>query len=159
MNDAKIEKQDIVSKTIDTKNIYTFKSNFQKISFDGFLKVLPLDVDNSGTIEIKENDIYGIKEVSSSQHFTEPPARYNDASLVKTLEKYGIGRPSTYATIISTLIDRGYVSYNENKSFAPSDIGTKTCDMLTENFPNIADFQMTANLEEKLDLIAEGKDN
>ena len=159
MTNAKIDKQDILTKTIDTKNIYTFKSNFQKISFDGFLKILPLDVENSGTKEIKEEEIYQITETLPSKHSTEPPARYNDASIVKTLEKYGIGRPSTYATIISTLIDRGYIMRNEGKAFIPSDIGIKTCDMLTENFPAIADYQMTANMEEKLDLIAEGKDN
>jgi len=159
MNDAKLEKQEIETQTIETKNIYTFKSNYQKISFDGFLKVLPLDVENSESPDLKEKEIYSIKEVTPSQHFTDPPARYNDASLVKTLEKYGIGRPSTYSSIISVLIDRGYVSYNENKSFAPSDIGTKTCNMLVENFPNIADYQMTANLEESLDLVAEGKND
>ncbi len=159
MNDAKLEKQEILTETIETKNIYTFKSNYQKIAFDGFLKVLPLDIENSKSPDVKENEIYKIKEIISSQHFTDPPARYNDASLVKTLEKYGIGRPSTYATIISVLLDRGYVSYNEGKAFIPSDIGTKTCNMLVENFPNIADYQMTANLEENLDLIAEGKND
>jgi len=159
MSNAKIEKQNILTQTINTKNIYTFKSEYQKICFDGFLKILPLDIKNSGILNLKENDIYKINKVLPSQHFTEPPARYNDASLVKTLEKYGIGRPSTYATIISTLLERGYVSYNENKSFVPSDIGIKTCNILVQHFPDIADYQMTANLERELDLIAEGKKN
>ena len=159
MSNAKIEKQNIFTQTINTTNIYTFKSEYQKICFDGFLKILPLDIKNSGILNLKENDIYKINKVLPSQHFTEPPARYNDASLVKTLEKYGIGRPSTYATIISTLLERGYVSYNENKSFIPSDIGIKTCNILVQHFPDIADYQMTANLERELDLIAEGKKN
>ena len=95
----------------------------------------------------------------SEQHFSQPPARYNEASLVKTLEEYGIGRPSTYAPIISTIQERGYVEKNEQRKFIPTEIGSLVNNLLVENFPEIVDIKFTAYLEEDLDRIAQGKQN
>ncbi|MGB9609169.1 MAG: DNA topoisomerase, partial [Minisyncoccia bacterium] len=91
-------------------------------------------------------------------HFTEPPPRYTEASLIKTLEKYGIGRPSTYAPIISLIQERNYV-IKQNGKFYPTETGMLVNKVLTENFPQIVDINFTANLEEKLDKIAENKEN
>lgn len=90
------------------------------------------------------------------QHFTEPPARYNDASLVKTLEERGIGRPSTYAPIIETILARGYV-VRSDKKFEPTDLGFVVVDLLEKYFKDIVDEKFTADLENKLDEIAVGK--
>ncbi len=159
MAQAIIERQTVDFETLKTQDKYLFRANFQSIVFDGFLKVLPLSIENVPLCDSKEGEIYQISEILPSQHFTQPPARYNDASLVKTLEKYGIGRPSTYATIISILLERGYVIYNEAKSFVPTEIGTITSDLLVKHFFEIADYEMTSKMEENLDLIAEGKKN
>jgi len=98
-----------------------------------------------------------INEVLIKQHFTQPPPRYNDATLVKTLEAYGIGRPSTYAPIISVLQERGYILRDENKALAPTEIGFLVNDILVKHFETIVDYQFTSQIEEKLDEIAQGK--
>ena len=156
MKDALIEKQSIVITNEQDSKKYYFKTDLQIIKFDGFLKVTPI-VENDSEIDIKKGDSVNTKEIILKQHFTEPPARYNDASLIKTLEKFGIGRPSTYAGIVSILIDRGYVNYNEGHAFVPTDIGLKTNDMLVTNFANIADYELTKKMEDELDKIAENK--
>lgn len=97
-------------------------------------------------------------DLSSFQHFTEPPARYNEASLIKVLEKNGIGRPSTYAPIIATIQERNYVEKNEQKRFKPTEIGVIVNDVLVEHFPEVVDIDFTAKMEEELDEVAEGKD-
>jgi len=157
MKEAKIEKQSIIEKCEDNKTNYYFKTDLQIIKFDGFLKIMPI-LDCNSEIDIKKNDKINVKDIILKQHFTEPPARYNDASLIKTLEKYGIGRPSTYALIVSILIERGYVNYNDNHAFVPTEIGIKTNDMLVDNFPDIADFELTKKIEDRLDKIAEKKE-
>src|SRR3989338_3675246 len=91
-----------------------------------------------------------------SQHFTEPPPRYTDASLIKTLESYGVGRPSTYAPTLATIQDRGYVE-KEDKKYKPTEIGFSVNDMLVENFPEVIDINFTSHIEEEFDDIAEGK--
>jgi DNA topoisomerase-1 len=155
MANAIIEKESMITSCKNTDNYY-FKTDLQIIKFDGFLKIMPiLDADQS--LSLKENDKAEIDEIIPKQHFTEPPARYNDASLIKTLEKYGIGRPSTYALIVSILIERGYVNYNDGHAFVPTDIGLKTNDMLVDNFQEIADFELTKKIEDQLDEIAEEK--
>ncbi|MCL5016315.1 MAG: DNA topoisomerase, partial [Patescibacteria group bacterium] len=98
-----------------------------------------------------------LKEVKPEQHFTEPPARYNDASLIKALEEYGIGRPSTYAPIISLLQERNYVVKNQDRRFEPTEIGGIINKVLSENFPEIVDIGFTAKMEEDLDKVAEGE--
>ena len=92
----------------------------------------------------------------ASQHFTQPPPRYNEASLVKTLEKEGIGRPSTYATIISTISKKGYVDVEHRRFFA-TEIGKTVTDLLVKDFPNEMDLKFTSHFEEELDDIANGK--
>ncbi|MFA6190545.1 MAG: type I DNA topoisomerase [Candidatus Staskawiczbacteria bacterium] len=137
---------------------YTFRANGQTLKFDGFLKVYPTKFEETLLPELKKNDNLDLIELKPLQHFTEPPARYTEASLVKILEKYGIGRPSTYAPIISTIQTRNYVSQNEQKRFFPSEMGIMVNDILVENFPEIVDIDFTAKMEKELDEVAEGKD-
>jgi len=96
------------------------------------------------------------KELNLNQHFTQPPPRYTEAMLVKTLEEKGIGRPSTYAPIIDTIAMRGYV-YTEDKRFRPTELGIIVVDLLKEHFSNLLDVDFTAGMEQKLDLIEEGE--
>ena len=105
---------DSVSADINAQN-YTFRANGQTLKFDGFLKVYPTKFEQIDLPDLEKNDKLDFIKLDSIQHFTEPPARYNEASLIKTLEKNGVGRPSTYAPTISTIQDRNYVSKNEQK--------------------------------------------
>lgn len=107
---------------------------------------------------LKEKDVLDLVSVTPTQHFTEPPARYNEASLIKALEKHGIGRPSTYAPTLSTIQTRNYIAKNEQKKFYPTEMGTIVNDMLVKNFPQIVDIEFTAKVEKELDEVAEGKD-
>jgi len=148
---------DSVSADIKAED-YTFRANGQALKFYGFLKVYPTKFEEKDLPELENNDKLDFIKLDSSQHFTEPPARYTEASLIKTLEKYGIGRPSTYAPIISTIQDRNYVSKNEQKRFFPSEMGIIVNDVLVKNFPEIVDINFTAKMEKELDEVAEGKD-
>ena len=148
---------DSVSADIKARN-YTFRANGQTLKFDGYLKVYPTKFEETTLPDLEEKDNLNLVELKSLQHFTEPPARYTEASLVKTLEKYGIGRPSTYAPIISTIQARNYVTENEQKRFVPSEMGILVNDVLVENFPEIVDVDFTAKMEKDLDSVAEGKD-
>jgi DNA topoisomerase-1 len=115
------------------------------------------DEDGDRTLPpMKEGDEVSLLEVRAEQHFTEPPPRYNDATLVKALEEFGIGRPSTYASIISTLQDRGYVEV-DNKRFIPKDIGRIVNKFLTDHFTRYVDFGFTAHLEDELDEVSRGE--
>jgi DNA topoisomerase-1 len=136
---------------------YTFRANGSMMKFDGFLKVYHLKISENDLPNLEKNEILDLKELIPSQHFTQPPARYSEATLVKKLEELGIGRPSTYAPIISTIQERRYVEKNTEKKLAPTEMGFKVNDMLVEHFPKIVDFQFTAKMEEELDEIAEGK--
>jgi len=138
---------------------YTFRANGQTLKFDGFLKVYPIKFEESELPVLTKNDKLELIKLDSLQHFTEPPARYTEASLVKTLEKYGIGRPSTYAPIISTIQDRNYVAKNDQKRFSPSEMGIIVNDVLVKNFPEVVDIGFTAKMEKELDEVAEGKDS
>ncbi|HWS24021.1 MAG TPA: DNA topoisomerase, partial [Anaerolineales bacterium] len=106
--------------------------------------------------DLSEAERLDLKEVVSQQKFTQPPARYNDASLIKELEKRGIGRPSTYASILSTIVDRGYVERVE-KRYNPTSIGETVNDFLVTYFGTVMDYQFTADMEEDLDRIARGE--
>lgn len=139
-------------------NKHVFKANGQTLKFDGFLKVYPTKFEENDLPTLKEKDKLELKELTPSQHFTQPPARYTEASLVKMLEENEIGRPSTYAPIISTIQARNYVDKNEQKRFIPTEIGLIVTDLLAEHFPEIVDIGFTADLEDKLDKIAEGKE-
>ena len=148
---------DSVAADINAKN-YTFRANGQTIKFDGFLKVYPTKTEETELPDLEKNDKLNLVKLDSLQHFTEPPARYTEASLVKTLEKHGIGRPSTYASIISAIQVRNYVAENDQKRFFPSEMGIIVNDVLVKNFPEIVDIDFTAKMEKELDEVAEGKD-
>jgi len=139
---------------------YLFQANFYHLIFDGFLRIyqyqkLPDLTDTFPSFALK--DKVQINELLLKQHFTQPPPRYNDATLVKTLEAFGIGRPSTYAPIISVLQERGYILRDENKALAPTEIGFLVNGVLVKHFETIVDYQFTSQIEEKLDEIAQGK--
>ncbi|MDP2737107.1 MAG: type I DNA topoisomerase [bacterium] len=135
---------------------YQFRSNGQILKFDGYLKIYPEKSQEIEIPELKIKERLKLEEIKKEQHFTKPPARYSDAGLVKELEKYGIGRPSTYAPTIATIVDRNYVQRDENKRLGPTDIAFVVNDLLVEHFPNVVDFQFTAKLENDLDSIADG---
>ncbi|OGZ65233.1 MAG: DNA topoisomerase I [Candidatus Staskawiczbacteria bacterium RIFCSPHIGHO2_02_FULL_43_16] len=138
---------------------YGFGANGQMLKFDGFLKVYPMKFSENDLPALEEKEVLDLARITSAQHFTEPPARYNEASLIKALEKHGIGRPSTYAPTLSTIQDRNYIIKNEQKRFAPTEMGTIVTDMLVKNFPQIVDIEFTAKMEKELDEVAEGKDS
>lgn len=158
MPQAEMEKTEILIEVEGSdKNKYLFKSYFLSLIFDGFFKVYPYTKPKDIVFELPKlslKDILSIKELNLKQHFTQPPPRYNDASLIKTLENYGIGRPSTYAPIINVLFERGYVKRDENKALMPTEIGILVADLLIKHFPQIVDYNFTSYLEEQLDKIA-----
>ncbi|MBI3648009.1 MAG: type I DNA topoisomerase [Actinobacteria bacterium] len=142
---------------------YGLRATGQTLVFDGFIRVYKEgrddapDEDTEATLpELSAEQALRLLEVLPEQHFTQPPPRYSEASLVKTLEELGIGRPSTYASIISTIQDRGYVRL-EDKRFFPEDVGVVVTDKLIEHFPEVVDVNFTAKMEEELDEIAEGQ--
>lgn len=135
---------------------YIFRANGSMINFDGYMKVYHSATEKI-LPELSLQDKVEQKIIKSVQHFTEPPARYSDASLVKVLEEYEIGRPSTYAPTISTIIDRGYVERDESKRLFPTDIAKVVSDLLVEHFKDIVDYEFTAKIENEFDEIAEGK--
>jgi len=150
----------------DSTNSYIFRATGSVIKFDGFLKIYlsagqagPAKTKENTLPKLSENEILELVKLITQQHFTKPPARYTEASLVKTLEEYGIGRPSTYAPIISTIQKRGYVQKDEQKRFVPKEIGFIVIDLLKENFSQIVDVKFTAEMEKELDKIAQGKKN
>jgi len=146
---------DVTKLTIcSNDNKHTFVSNGQVMVFDGFLKYWPYgSAKDEALPNLKISDQLTLKDPKANQHFTKPPAAYNTASLVKTMEENGIGRPSTYATIVSTLLDRGYVEKN-GKAFVPTDLGKKVSQYLIANFPEIMNMNYTARIEDELDKIA-----
>ncbi len=141
-------------------NDYLFTSTGSQLIFPGYLKVYSDYEDNTDKIlpNFKEynSEVLISEKIIKEQHFTKPLPRFTESSLIKELESLGIGRPSTYATIISTLKDRGYVTIMEKK-FIPSEIGVLTTDKLQEFFSNIVNVEYTKNMEDELDLIAENK--
>ncbi|MDP2586574.1 MAG: topoisomerase C-terminal repeat-containing protein, partial [Candidatus Komeilibacteria bacterium] len=121
-------------------------------------KVLPLAGEKEILPELKEADAVTTEKIESLQHFTEPPARYSEATLIKALEEYGIGRPSTYAPTIATIQSRNYVNLEERK-LKPTEIGIVVNDLLVEHFPNIVDYSFTARVEDEFDKIAMGEED
>ena len=161
MPSAILEKTSISVECQGKQDKYLFKSNFYNLDFDGFFNIYPYskpsDLQKKPSLEIKEK--LKIKKITPKEHFTQPPPRFNDASLVKTLESFGIGRPSTYSPIISVLQQRGYVTRDKSKAFVPTEIGILVNDVLSKHFSNIVDYKFTSQIEEKLDDIALGKLN
>ncbi len=147
---------DATSIDIEAKN-YIFRANGQILKFDGFLKVYPMKYEELGLPELKPDELLKFIELITSQHFTQPPARYTEASLIKVLEEAGVGRPSTYAPTLSTVQERNYIEKDENRRFRPTEIGLVVNDLLVSHFPEIVDIKFTAGMEENLDKIAEGE--
>ncbi|HEY1378885.1 MAG TPA: type I DNA topoisomerase, partial [Gemmataceae bacterium] len=134
-----------------------FKAQGRIQKFDGFLRVMPGHKREDSLLpNLTVGQALDRLELTASQHFTEPPPRYNEASLVKALEKEGIGRPSTYASIISTIQHRGYVEQKDRRFYA-TEIGKTVTDLLVQHFPNVMDVKFTSHFEEELDDIASGK--
>jgi DNA topoisomerase I len=158
----------IVAEAAKARKKYDFRASGKVVRFDGFLKVYEVeedkkdeDDDSAGKLPVLDGvSTLGLDEVLPEDHFTQPPPRYNEASLVKELEERGIGRPSTYASIISTIQDREYVVKHGGSRgrFYPTEIGVVVCNLLVKNFPYIFDTKYTARLEEELDDIEEGKE-
>ena len=146
---------DAVRVDIKARN-YVFRATGQKINFEGFLKIYPLKFKENILPELSVKLILELKKLISEQHFTKPPAHYSEATLIKTLEKFGIGRPSTYAPTLSTIQARGYVEKIDRR-FKPKEMGLLVNKILVKHFPRIVDVEFTANMEENLDEIAQGK--
>lgn len=153
MSPAEIESNSV---SILIKDKYEFKSTGKRIVFDGFLRVYPEKLSERILPKIEKDEELFLDILRSVQHFTLPPARYSEASLIKKLEELGIGRPSTYASIISTILARKYV-VSENKYLIPTDTGIVVNRLLEKYFSNIVDYGFTAEMENDLDKIAEGK--
>lgn len=148
---------DTVSADITAKD-YLFKASGSTIKFPGFLVAYDIEEEESKKLpELEVGKNVEKKDIEPKQHFTQPPPRYTEATLVKALEENGIGRPSTYAPIISTLTDRGYV-VKEKKALAPTELGEVVTELLKDYFKDIVDIEFTAEMEKKLDEIEDGKE-
>jgi DNA topoisomerase-1 len=172
MREAVLE-QTSVDIQAETERKENFRANGQTVKFDGFIRAYTEGRDEGEESEnggagsapsevegqlpkLATGDALTAEEIKPIQHFTEPPARYTDATLVKALESEGIGRPSTYAPTLSTIQDRGYVE-KIDKKYQPTEIGILVNDLLVANFPEIVDLKFTSRIEEEFDEIAEGK--
>ena len=154
--------QDTVSADISAGD-YIFKASGYNVKFDGFTVLYEEGKDEENEDEgslpiLAVGDKLTLKELTPNQHFTQPPPRYTEASLIKALEEYGIGRPSTYAPTISTVIAREYVE-RDKKQLVPTSLGEVTTELMKEFFKAIVDVKFTANVEDELDLVEEGKTN
>jgi DNA topoisomerase-1 len=136
---------------------YGFLATGQILKFDGFLKVYPMKFEEEELPELEKGEILEVLKILPLQHFTQPPSRYTEATLIKELEKYGIGRPSTYAPILTTIQERNYVKKDEKKRFYPTPLGFAVNDLLVKHFPEIVDINFTAKMEDDLDKIANGE--
>lgn len=164
MNPAKFD----VETVLISADRFTFRAVAEKVAFDGFLKIYheEKEPDENGNGQngvdtlppLKAKDKLSLVELNPAQSFTKPPPRFSEAMLVKELEAEGIGRPSTYATIISTLKDRKYVDMEERK-LKPTELGNTVCKILVDSFPDLFDVTFTAEMERELDLIEEGSDD
>lgn len=152
MTNAMFESQNVIFASDSGK----FKANGRKLLFDGFYRVYGESDKNTLLPNLKEGEKIDVEKLEANQHFTEPPSRYSEASLISKLENLGIGRPSTYAPTISILTSRDYINI-EKKQIVPTEIAFTVTKMLEDNFPNIVDSNFTSLMEDTLDLIAEGK--
>ena len=143
---------------------YVFKASGYSVKFDGFTKLYEEGKDEESAVncaipdEMQENDILKLKELISNQHYTLPPARYTEPTLIQVLKENGIGRPSTYSTIMGNIMHRDYIE-REKKSLKPTSLGIVVSDLITKHFKNIVDVKFTANVETDLDSIAAGNAN
>jgi len=152
MSDAILESQTILF----ASKSGTFKASGRKLLFDGFYRVMGYDDKDKLLPELKEGEEIPLEKLTANQHFTEPPPRYTEASLIKKLESLGIGRPSTYAPTISLLVSREYLKI-EKRQLIPTPIAFTVIEILEKHFPEIVDSNFTAEMEEKLDEVAEKK--
>ena len=157
MASAKVEGTTVIL----NNNDYQFKATGQIVVFDGYLKVYSDYEDTKDTIlppfDTYQSNVIVSNNIVKEQHFTQPPARYTEARLIKEMDELGIGRPSTYATIIDNIRTRGYVNMADKK-FVPTEVGFEVTDRLQECFANLINVEYTANMEHELDEIAEGKE-
>ena len=136
---------------------YIFRANYKSLKFDGFLKVSSYEkFDEKKDVKLKANDKVDLEKIEGEKKFTQPKSYYTEATLIKTLEELGIGRPSTYSPTISTLINRNYIEI-EKKMFIPTELGISVTKLLEDNFKSIVDAKFTAYLESKLDDVSVGK--
>lgn len=156
---AKVEetKTEVIAQKGELKKAFEFLSEGLKIKFDGFLRVYPLVMREAILPELKENETLKLLNITPFQHWTSPPPRYNEATLIRALESYGIGRPSTYAPILSTIQKRNYIEKDKQKRFYPTEIGSLVNELLTLHFPEIINIDFTAEMEGNLDKIAKGE--
>jgi DNA topoisomerase-1 len=148
---------DITAET-DTPR-YGFRATGQTLKFDGFLKIYDVKYEQVDLPPMEQGELLDFMKLDSTKHQTKPPARYTEATLIKILEEHGIGRPSTYAPIISTIQTRRYIEKDEKKSFKPTEMGFMVNDILVEHFSQIVDAGFTAKMEEDFDDIADGDKN
>jgi len=149
-----VESSAVLVDSTDSK--YRFKANGSVLVFEGFLKVNPFGLNDKILPEFKVGEKLNFENIEEVEHETNPPPRYNDASLIAVLEEKGIGRPSTYATIISTIESRRYIEREESR-FVPTPVGTAVNDFLVENFSTVDDIPFTAEMEDGFDQIANGE--
>lgn len=152
MKSARFESQNIIFKSENGE----FKASGRKLLFDGFYAAYGTSDKDKLLPDLSLNQEIKLSQLDANQHFTEPPARYSEASLIKKLESLGIGRPSTYAPTISILVARDYITI-EKKQLIPTEIAFTVTELLEENFPEIVDSSFTSHMEETLDLVAEDK--
>ena len=151
----------IASKAENPDSFCIFTAAGYSVKFDGFTKLYELAEEDEGKgvlPEIKAGEKFKLRELNSNQHFTQPPARYTEASLIKELEENGVGRPSTYAAILSTIIKRGYVQ-RKAKQLVPTELGMATTGLLKDKFPKIVNTKFTAQMETNLDRIGSGEED
>jgi DNA topoisomerase-1 len=158
MADAIFDQASIKIEVKSEKNLYTFKISGSVLTFDGFLKVYGDNKEDLNLPVMNVGDKVSVAEIQTTKHFTQAPGRYSDASLIKKLEKEGVGRPSTYASIIETLMNRGYAE-RDKKAIRATELGIMVSDYLSLAFPVLVSPEMTAKMEEDLDKIANGSAN
>ena len=154
---TKVEIGAKIKSQISKIKTYGFQANGSILKFDGFLKVYPIKYEEIELPPLEINEILELIKLIPQQHFTQPPPRYNEATLIKELEKNGIGRPSTYAPILSTIQERNYVEKDKERRFRPTEIGLVVNDLLVNHFRKIVELGFTAKMEENLDKIAGGE--
>lgn len=142
---------------VQTNKTFGLRASGTVTVFDGFQKIMPTGGEEKMLPAMTVGEAVNAEKIMPIQHFTEPPARYDEAGLIKVLEEYGIGRPSTYAPTISVIQTRNYVEKTDQRRFKPTEIGEAVNTMLTAHFPQIVDVQFTAKMEDEFDEIAEGR--
>jgi len=157
MPEAKMDATTIDISALNTP--YEFRANGQVIKFLGYLKVYQEKSKELDLPDCEKGENLDFINLEKEQHFTKPPARYSDAGLVKALEAFGIGRPSTYAPTLSTIEARNYVKRDDNKKLAPSDIAFIVTDLLVKHFPNVVGYEFTAQMENEFDKISLGEES